>query len=454
MDSKLPLKIIVFGGTGDLVKKKIIPAIFNLYKNNLLDENFEILGVSRKKLTDDDYKEWVFESLELNKIKDECLEKFADKCKYFSADISDADTLKELSEKINSENSNNLYYLAISPNLYENAFINISANFMKPENGWDRVLVEKPFGNDLEHAKKLDYLLDELFKDEQIFRIDHYLGKETLQNILSFRFANAIFEPVWNSESIEEINIKVFESLDVDNRASFYNTVGALRDVGQNHLLQMLALVTMEDPKNLDPENVRNARADLLEHLELDSESLIRAQYIGYSDIAGIDKETSTETFFSINAKINNEKWKGTKINLTSGKSLKETRTEISVVFKEKWTSVCPQDDERNYQNIITFKIQPEQKISVQFWYKKPGFDYDVDSSELSFDYKSKVVKAADAYEKVLFDAIKGDQTIFISNREILAQWSFVEKVIKNWQDVPLLKYEKGIDPLEITSTI
>jgi glucose-6-phosphate 1-dehydrogenase len=454
MENKLPLKIIIFGGTGDLVKKKIIPSIFDLYKNNFLDDNFEILGVSRKKLSDDDYKEWIVESLKSKVSSSEYLEKFIEKCRYFSADISNADTLRELSENLENQKSNNIYYLAVSPNLYENAFRNIAGNFMNPENGWDRVLVEKPFGNDLEHAKKLDQLLSALFQDEQIFRIDHYLAKETLQNILSFRFANSIFEPVWNSECIEEIKIKMYESFDVDNRASFYDGVGALRDVGQNHLLQMLALVTMEDPKNLGAENVRKARADLLENLEVDTDSMVRAQYSGYNEIPGIESETQTETFFSINAKIKNERWNGTKFNLTSGKSLNETRTEISVVFKEKWTSVCPKDDKRNYQNIITFNIQPEQKISVKFWYKKPGFAYDVDSNELSFDFKNNSQKISNAYEKVLFDAIKGDQTIFVSNKEIFAQWKFVEEVIKKWQNTTLLKYEKGIDPAKITSTI
>ncbi len=460
--NNLPLKIVIFGATGDLVKKKIIPAIFNLYKNNLIQEDFEILGVSRKTLSDKDFQKFISDSLE---PKDN-IDDFISRCRYFSADISNKETLTELVEKVNQGETNNIYYLAISPNLYEKAFINIAeSGFINPNNGWDRVLVEKPFGNDLSHAKHLDGLLGRLFDEDQVFRIDHYLSKEILQNILTFRFANSIFEPIWNSDSIEEIKIEMYETADVDNRGAFYDSVGALRDVGQNHILQMLSLVTMEDPTSLNITQIRDSRAAVLENISFVEnsnsikESLVlsdfqRAQYKTYNKIPEINPETKTETFFSIQAEINNQRWKGTKFNLISGKALNKTFTEINIVFKEKYTSVCPEDDERDFKNVITFKIQPTQEIQINFWHKKPGFSYEVDSKKLSFNYINEASRIPDAYEKVLFDAIKGDQTSFISTREILAQWSFVEKVTKSWIDKPIFIYEKGIDPNEKLSTI
>jgi glucose-6-phosphate 1-dehydrogenase len=452
----LPLRFVLFGGTGDLVRKKIIPAIFDLYQSGMVQEDFEILGVSRKKISDDEFRNFIKESLELKKYSGELVEKFIQKSNYFSADISDKSTLDDLVSRLNRVPGNNLYYLAISPLLYENAFKNIAeSGFMNPLNGWDRILVEKPFGNNLEHAKFLDSLLGDLFKENQIFRIDHYLAKETLQNILTFRFANSIFEPSWNSDSINEIHVKMYESFDVDNRAAFYDSVGALRDVGQNHVLQMLALVAMEEPKDLSFESVRGQRAAVLESMDLPEDfsspeqlsklsDAPRAQYIGYNQINGIPSDSKTETFFSIPIKIKNKKWENTKFFISSGKALKETFTEIEVIFKEKGDGI---------KNTITFKVQPEQKIIVQFWYKQNGFDYKVSSKELIFEYE-KDKRTPDAYEKVLFDAIKGDQTLFISTREIMAQWFFVEKVLKTWDKMPIFQYKKGIDPSENLSTI
>jgi len=441
--NNLPLRFVLFGATGDLMKKKIIPAIFNLYKQNLLDDNFTILGVSRKKITDDDFRNWVKDSLNLEN-SDQTFLNFIQKVNYFSADISDKESLSSLVSELNKTPGNNLYYLAISPNLYENAFINISTSgLMNPLNGWDRILVEKPFGNDLEHAKKLDNLLGKLFKEEQIFRIDHYLAKETLQNILTFRFANSIFEPTWNSDFIDEVYIKMYENFDVDNRAAFYDNIGALKDVGQNHVLQMLALVAMEEPSNLNFLEIRKSRADILKKI-IPGDKIIRGQYEGYNQISGISPETKTETFFFIESKINNPRWDKTKFYLTSGKGLKETLTEIKILFKEKGDGV---------RNVITFKVQPEQKIIVEFWYKENGFDYKVRSKEMVFEYE-KNIRTPDAYEKVLFDAIKGDQTLFVSTEEIVAQWSFVEDVLNKWQKEPILSYKKGIDPEQNLGTI
>lgn len=474
MSNDLPITIIIFGGTGDLVRKKIIPAIYDLYLNKFLPEKFNILGVSRKNISDDDFKIFIKDSLKNKDVNDD----FLNKVQYFSADVSDKESFDRLKIFLNEEDekrkvcTNKVFYLAVSPKIYENAFINLKESGLmnlcvgaNNQSSWSRILVEKPFGNDMEHAEKLDKMLGEFFDESQIFRIDHYLAKETLQNILTFRFGNAIFEPIWNSDSIEKIEINMFENLEVLGRGELYDGVGALRDVGQNHVLQMLALIAMEDPEKLDISAIRDKRAALLQEVSLANDAFDfaglgaqatapRAQYIGYTEIPGVSQDSQTETFFNIKAHINNPRWKGTDFYLSAGKVLKDSYTEIIVTFKEKPTSICPKEDLKEYKNIINFRIQPNESINIQFWSKKPGFNFEVYPQNLSFSYKSDTEKIPDAYERVLFDCIKGDQMLFVSTREVLAQWKFIDNVIKEWQKIPLIKYEKGIDPKEIKVTM
>lgn len=464
MNKNFPVKIIIFGGTGDLVKKKIIPALFNLYINNLLSNDFEIIGVSRKQMTDIDYRNFVKTFLS----NESDLDGFLSKVRYFSADVSDEYSFNGFVDFMNSIDAekgicaNKMFYLALSPVLYDDLFIKLKNSGLMNmcvdgygESSWSRILVEKPFGNDMVHAEKLDKMLGQLFSENQIFRIDHYLAKETLQNILTFRFANSIFEPIWNTNSIEKIEINMFENLEVSERGSLYDGVGALRDVGQNHVLQMLALIAMEDPEKLDVDLIRERRAALLESLELVEDFVApRAQYLGYKDIIGVSPDSNTETFFKIKSKIKNSRWSGVDFYLSSGKALKETKTEIIITFKEKPTSICPKEDDKDYKNIIKFRIQPKEGISILFWSKKPGFNYSVEEKELEFNYTKEKERIPDAYERVLFDCIRGDQTLFVSTREVLAQWKFIDEVIEKWQKTPLVQYEKGIDPEQIKFNI
>jgi glucose-6-phosphate 1-dehydrogenase len=469
MQNDFPVTIVIFGGTGDLSRKKLIPALFDLYKNDFLKGKFEILGVSRKEITDVDFQNFMRESLS---GKEGDIESFINRGKYCSADISDADSFNNLVNFLAKQDeqrgvcANKIFYLAISPSLYEQAFnklhdSGLMIECVNPESikSWSRILVEKPFGNDTKHAEDLDKMLGNLFQENQIFRIDHYLAKETLQNILTFRFGNAIFEPIWNSNSIEKIEVKMYESFDIGNRGNLYDGVGALRDVGQNHLLQMLALIAMEDPKDLSAEMIRGGRAAVLSELRVATDaspraSYTRAQYIGFTETPGINPNSETETFFSIKAEIDNDRWRGVPFYLSSGKALNETMAEISVYFKERNSSICPPDDTKNYQNVINFRIQPKEGIGIQFWSKKPGFDYAVNPTNLKFLYSENESRIPDAYERVLYDCIQGDQTLFVSTKEVIAQWNFIDSVIKEWVNTPILKYEKGIDPTQIGGTI
>jgi glucose-6-phosphate 1-dehydrogenase len=456
---------VLFGATGDLAKNKIIPALFDLKQKKCLPDNYKILGFSRKDLSDSDYREFAAQAINSkgnNYNADEVAE-FLNSIHYTQGDINDLDTYYDLSNRLNKIDdesgicANKIFYLAVPPNLYEPIFINLdNADLVKPcsehsHDTWTRILVEKPFGSNPKQAQKLDKMLGKLFDEEQIFRIDHYLAKEVMQNIISFRFSNPIFMPVWNRDHVEKIEISIFEKNDASERGHFYDPIGALRDVGQNHILQMLALVTMEDPKGLSFESIRKSRKNLISRLvtfERDPEKYAyRAQYDGYKNEEGVDPKSETDTFFQIKLNIDNKRWKGVPVYLQSGKALGEKLVRVKIKFKPRETCVCPVNDICNYGNAITIDVQPEEKISLKFWSKKPGLNYGVEEKELSFNYGDDQNLLTDAYQKVLFDCILGDQTLFNSTEEVAMQWGIVEKISKAWKKVPLDFYEKGIDP-------
>jgi glucose-6-phosphate 1-dehydrogenase len=290
-----------------------------------------------------------------------------------------------------------------------------------------------------------------LFKEPQIFRIDHYLAKETIQNILSFRFANSVFEPLLDKEHVERVSIALYQEEDVSKRGSFYDGVGELRDMGQNHMLQMLALIAMEDPKVLASETIREERARVLSALrpvsKLDAaERVTRGQYAEYRKHKGVASDSKTETFFSASAYIDNDRWQGVPFNLISGKGVGESSVEITITFRERESCVCPAGSEAHYKNVLTIRIQPDEGISMKFWVKKPGFTMDLEPRTLSFMYKDSPVAAElpEAYERVLYDCIRGDQTLFPSTQEVDAAWEFITSILENWEGVPLTEYEKG----------
>lgn len=458
-----PTIITVFGATGDLATRKLIPALFDLFKNGYLPAAFKIIGVSRRLLSNDDYRNAAKNSItkRTTPSKQDTLDDFLSHVSYTQGTFDDMESYVRLGKILQEEEhsfgqcTNKLFYLAVPPVYYKSIFEKLAASGLtrpcSDETGWTRILVEKPFGNDIATAQELDKVLGQLFKEEQIFRIDHYLAKEALQDILMFRFSNMLFEPLWNNAYIEKVEIILHEKQTVGNRGAFYDETGALRDVGQNHLLQMLTFVATEDPAEFDAGRIRAARGNVLRDLRTTTKDtisslVVRGQYDGYLSESAVAPASQTETYFRIKASIDNERWQGVPFYLESGKALTEDKTEIKIYFKKTTSCLCPPGAEHHHQNILTFRIQPNEGISVVFWAKKPGLSLDLEPKELSFSYRSSpsASRLADAYEKVLFDGIAGDQILFASTEEVSAAWHFITPILEQWKELPLHSYAKG----------
>lgn len=459
-----PTCIVIFGATGDLARRKLLPALFHLFSNGFLPEHIRIVGFARDPMLRPAFQEFAREVIATQKPQHRASEltEFCALLDYQTGLFEDKQSYQTLATVLSSLDettfhacSNKLFYLAVPPTQYETIFEHLAHSGLTipcgGAQGWTRVLVEKPFGRDLATAQSLDRKLGKLFHEEQIFRIDHYLAKETVQNIISFRFANAIFEPVWNRNYVASVSIVAHETIGVGQRASFYEDTGALRDVGQNHLLQMLALVAMEDPLVLEAAAIRTARANVLQHLRPLSttdilERTVRGQYRGYRAEADVAAASQTETFFRLTAYLDNERWRDVPFFLESGKKMTHNQTEITVNFRQGATCVCPPGEHKPHHNRIQFRIQPDEGISVVFWAKKPGLLYELEPKTLTFYYKDSetVLQLPDAYEKVLYDCIRGDQTLFASTAEVSAAWQFITPILQLWSTTPLHEYEPG----------
>ena len=455
--------LVIFGATGDLSRKKLIPALFDMYRRNYLPTQFQVVGFSRRAMSDEEFQVFVLETLKAKADKHdmEIIQAFVRLFHYQRGDFDVLESYSELSTHLQAIDMqvgvcmNKLFYLAVPPTAYKSIFLHLHASELtvpcSDVVGWTRVLVEKPFGRDLETAQELDTLLSNSFQEKQIFRIDHYLAKETIQDILTFRFSNTIFEPIWNNTWIEKVEIKLWEDIDIASRGVLYDDIGALRDVGQNHILQMLALIAMEHPGDITADAIRQARVSVIEKLQLFtdtlSESVVRGQYEGFVESDGVVQDSSTETYFKLKTKIDTERWRGVPFFLESGKALKDKKVEIIVTFKGAHPCFCPEShDVHAHQNTVTFSIQPLEKITVRFWSKKPGMIADVSAQDLSFDYATKEGddNRVDAYERVLFDCIAGDQTLFASTDEVQSSWAFITPILDAWHNTPLVSYPKG----------
>jgi glucose-6-phosphate 1-dehydrogenase len=449
-----PTIFIIFGITGDLAGRKLLPALLSLYTKNNLPKKFAIVGFSRRSFSREDFRQFIREhmKIKMGQYKEEDVKHFIDHMYYEQGNFDNSQSYAQLSQRLKlidesfGQCTNKLFHLSIPPSLYESIFGHLANSGLTipcgGDEGWTRILVEKPFGNDMDTAKRLDKKLGELFDETQIFRIDHYLAKEALQNIIAFRFANSLFEPLWNHHHVDKVHIKLLEKIGVEGRGATYDSIGALKDVGQNHILQMLALIAMENPDTFDAEKIRNARADVLHCLRpITSKNinshLVRGQYEGYKNESGVRGNTQTETYFRLETYIDNPRWKNVPFFLESGKSLFETKTEIDVYFKN------PIEDN---QNILTFRIQPDEGIKIRFWVKTPGFDMKIEPKTMKFKYADfqSLQILPDAYEKVLNDAIIGDQTLFTSTDEVLFAWKYISTVISSWNNTPLSIYKKG----------
>lgn len=465
-----PTIFALFGATGDLMQRKIVPALFHLFEKQELPSRVAFVGFSRKDILNNEFRNRLRDiisshpDIKTGEISQEKQAAFLELFSYQKGlfqNKSDYRALARAVEEIDTAwgvCSNKLFYLAVPPQFYEVIAKNLTSEGMtapcSPEKGWTRVIVEKPFGKNRKTARQIDETLASLFKEEQIYRIDHYLGKGMVQNILTFRFANNLFGTSWNSTYIERIDIHLNESIGVEDRGSFYDGIGALRDVGQNHLLQVLAFLTMDTPTDFSPKQIRTKRAEALKSIiPIAKEDIAikttRAQYRGYQDIEGVQRGSSTETFFRIETSLSSPAWKRTKIILEGGKRMKETAKKAVVTFRHPDPCLCPQ--EGHFQNSVTFQYDLKEMISIRFLAKKPGSGFKMSEEDFNFLLHERLEEFShiEEYESLILDCIKGDQTLFVSTEEIEATWMFVDSIIKAWKEniISLMYYKPGTNP-------
>ena len=464
-DALAPTILTVFGPTGDLMARKVVPSLFYLRGKGQLPERLCVVGFGRRKWGDEDLRAHV-RAILAEKAPDAeraDVEEFLKLFRYQRGEFHDENYngLAQHLDKIQEEwgvCANKLFYLAVPPENYELIFRRLAGSGLtiacSDSEGWTRVLVEKPFGDDSETARELDTLLGSLFREEQIYRIDHYLAKEMLQGIMNFRFTNNLFETEWNRSAIESIDITLLESIGAEKRGAFYDHVGALRDVGQNHLLQMLALVTMEQPASSSADDIRDARASLIESLRPMTQGEVagcsyRAQSEGFRDITGVSAASDTETYFKLRTHLNGSRWAGVPVTMQSGKRMGDARKSITVTMRHPEPCIMCKPDQ-HYTNRIAFSLEPSDRIDIVFYAKKPGFADEVEERTFSFFLYEKAEKAqyVEEYAKLIFDAFRGDQTLFVSTREVDAGWRFIDPIVDSWKSglVPLESYKPDTD--------
>jgi len=483
-----PCTLVIFGGSGDLARRKLVPALYNLFLDGTLPSNFAVLGIGRKSLSDEDFRAGTREGIiaySRQRLADQPWAEFERHLFYLSGGIEDPqsyEAIKTRLEKIEAEHSlpgHRLFYLAIPPASYASACEGLQrAGLVRPPDHagpFCRVIVEKPIGRDLESARQINALVGRVFDESQIFRIDHYLGKETVQNIMVLRFANSIFEPIWNHKYIDHVQITVSEAEGVGTRAAYYEGTGALRDMVQNHLLQLLCLVAMEPPYSLDPDVVRNARIDVLRSLRPIAgkgverftvraqyssgkfpglrrlllhpinEFLVRGQYQqdkdrgvevpGYRHEPGVPPDSTTETYVAIKLFLENWRWAGVPFYLRTGKAMAKRATEVAVQFKDipqilfNANPAAPQAP-----NVLTLRIQPEEGMSLRIISKVPGTKAQTNPVEMNFRYGDAFgAPSPEAYERLLLDVMAGDASLFMRRDAVEASWAWITPILNGW---------------------
>src|SRR5580658_4373565 len=452
--------LVIFGASGDLTKRKLLPALFHLRQNNLLPERFSIVGVARRPLGDEfaaDMRDGILKFGGAD-ASDPQLEEFVKHISYFPLNFDDPASyagLKAELARIDAEKGiggDRLFYLATAPEFFAGIIENLGAQGMaKPEQGRVGAVIEKPFGHDLDSARELNHQVNAVFHESQVFRIDHYLGKETVQNILVFRFANGIFEPIWNRNYIDHVQITVAETLGVEGRGPFYEKAGALRDVVQNHVMELLSFVAMEPPSSFEAESVRREKLKVWQAIPpIPILNTVRGQYgpgvvegqrvPGYRDEERVDPDSGTETYAAVRLEIENWRWAGVPFYLRAGKRLKKRATEISIQFKQppllifnrmQASGPCAEIQ----PNLLTIRIQPDEGIALRFGAKVPSSpEMAVCPVIMDFDYAAAFGKSsANGYERLLLDAMLGDQTLFSHRDGVETTWSLYTPILQGW---------------------
>lgn len=472
--------LVIFGGSGDLTKRKLLPSLFHLFREKKLPQHFAILGVGRTKYNDDSYRELVKTELLKNEdlMHDSEFYDFIRMVYYESINPAEEAEYEQLKAKLHTidreihNEGNYLYYLATPPSLYEKIPLclkSVGLNKNEGETGIKRIIVEKPFGYDLQSALELNEVFASVFEENQIFRIDHFLGKETVQNIMALRFANGILEPLWNRNYIDRVEVTAVESLGVENRGGFYDQVGALRDMVQNHLIQLVALTALEPPVAFNADNFRNeilkvyqALRPLTQH-EIEHQ-VVRGQYTasktrfgdmkGYREESHVSPESRTETFVAMKLFIDNWRWEGVPFYIRTGKQMPTKVSEIVIHFKSTPHSMFKSEHNKRVCNRLVIRLQPNEGVVLRLGMKVPGSGYDVKDVSLDFSYdKLGGVPAGDAYARLLEDCMKGDATLFTRSDAVEASWRFFDPIIHEWKtnlNIPLYGYPAGTwGPLE-----
>ncbi len=445
--------LVIFGITSNLAQIKLIPSLYDLVAGKHLDCDFSVIGVGRTPMDDEAFKAYISKTLRApnrhhtHDIDPAVEQKLLGSLSYLPADLTDQASFTTLKQMIEESvgSKNRMFYLATFPALYESIFKSLKvAELTGEKNGWTRVLIEKPIGTDRSSAAALNELLTEYFKEEQIFRLDHYLGKETLQNILTFRFSNGILEPLMNAEHIDHIQVTASEDFGIGLRGSYYDQNGAIKDMAQNHLAQMIALSTMDAPGTYSNESITAKRVDIIKNLVPDPDTLVLGQYADYTTEKDIAPESNTETYFAFRTQINNDRFRGVPIYVRSGKYLPRTATEVAIVFKNSTNRIFTHLESGGEPNILIYRIQPNEGIVLRIMTKVPGHELKLEESYMQFCYKRLGHDLPDAYERLIVDALHGDQTFFNDADEVDAQWAFTDPLVEKKHGMTPTIYARG----------
>jgi glucose-6-phosphate 1-dehydrogenase len=468
-----PAVMVIFGGTGDLSGRKLLPALYNVSKQRLLPAGFAVVGAAIDDMTDDMYRKHVAERIRqfsrTQPVDERVLEAFLSSVFYVKVDFSKLDQFKALARKLEELDldrhipGNRIFYCATPPPTYETITEQLAAAGMNKGNGYHRIVVEKPFGFDLKSARELSEILQKAFPEDAVYRIDHYLGKETVQNIMAFRFANSIFEPVWNTNLIDSVQIAAAEDIGIEGRGSYYERAGALRDIVQNHALQLLALVAMEPPLAFEANAVRDEKVKVLRAVrpitdEEAARATVRGQYTkgwvmgehvnAYREEHNVSPGSLTETFAALRLFIDNWRWAGVPFYIRAGKRMPKRVTEIRIQFKRPPHLTFGREATQELDpNAITLRIQPEEGISLKFGAKVPSAGLRIRSVAMDFQYMTSfLTEVPEAYERLLLDCMIGDPTLFTRADEVEAAWKIVDPVESAWRDgrPPLGMYPAG----------
>jgi glucose-6-phosphate 1-dehydrogenase len=462
MKQRIPTSIIIFGASGDLTQRKLIPSFFNLFRKRKTPKNFNIVGYGWTPFTDEQFRKHLHNGLKEYasfEFTEEEWSLFAPHLFYHQGKYDDLAGLEKLAAYLGTleeGDANRLYYMSIPPSLFPAILSNLDATQQIQENGgWRRVVVEKPFGTNLASAKELNQQVHKVLNEKQIYRIDHYLGKETVQNILFTRFANTIFEPVWNRNYVDSVQITVAEKVGVGHRGGYYDGVGVVRDMFQNHLLQLLTLVAMEPPASFNADALRNEKVKVLGAIQPINDDVVdhhtvRAQYRGYRDETDVKKDSITPTYAALRLFVNNWRWEGVPFYLRSGKNMAEKQTQIIIRFKEPPLTMFPMSPgQKMPPNMLVLYLQPDEGVHVRFEAKAPDTVAETRSVDMEFHYAESFGPTAipEAYERLLLDALQGDASLFTRADEVEMAWGLIDPIIEAWemhQTPPLAVYEPG----------